>query len=97
MVVRTLAGCNEGGGGGPHLSALGPPKGLRTAAKDLRLDPDDLNSLDMRDFRHAATNDRARKSGHLSGLAYIGGHNDKNTSDLSGAWAVSSVGRAADF
>ncbi len=51
-------------------------KNLRTAAESLGLDPDDLESLDMRYFRHAATDDGARKSGHLSGLAYMAGHTE---------------------
>jgi len=97
LVVTTLADATKGVEVGPIFQRWDHRRALRTAAKDLGLDPDDLNSLDMRDFRHAATNDRTRKSGHLSGLAYIGGHNDKTTSDISGTWAVSSVGRAADF
>ena len=36
-------------------------------------------SLDMRDFRHASSDDGARKSGHLSGLAYMAGRTDKHT------------------
>ena len=64
---------------GPIFQRWDYRKPLRTAAKALGLDPDDLNSLDMRDFRHAATDDGARKSGHLSGLAYMAGHTDKHT------------------
>ena len=64
---------------GPIFQRWDYRKSLRTAAKTLGLDPDDLKSLDMRDFRHAATDDGARKSGHLSGLAYMAGHTDKHT------------------
>jgi hypothetical protein len=64
---------------GPIFQRWDYRKSLRTAAKSLGLDPDDLKSLDMRDFRHAATDDGARKSGHLSGLAYMAGHTDKHT------------------
>jgi len=64
---------------GPMFQRWDYRKSLRTAAKSLGLDPDDLKSLDMRDFRHAATDDGARKSGHLSGLAYMAGHTDEHT------------------
>jgi len=64
---------------GPIFPRWDYRKTLRTAAKTLGLDPDDLKSLDMRDLRHAATDDGARKSGHLSGLAYMAGHTDKHT------------------
>jgi integrase len=64
---------------GPVFQRWAYRKSLRTAAKALGLAPDDLKSLDMRDFRHAAIDHGARKSGHLSGLAYMAGHTNKHT------------------
>jgi hypothetical protein len=43
------------------------------------LRPESSEYMTGGDFRHAAADDGARKSGHLSGLAYIAGHTDKHT------------------
>ena len=58
-------------------------KALRgTAAKiadEIGLTPDDVRSLDARDFRHAATTDAAGKSNEIEGIAYTLGHKDLRT------------------
>jgi len=45
---------------------------LRRAARACKIEGAD--GLDLRDFRHAATTDMARKAGHLTGTSYTVGH-----------------------
>ena len=49
---------------------------LRQIADRIALSPDDVRSLDARDFRHAATTDAAGKSNEIEGIAYTLGHKD---------------------
>jgi hypothetical protein len=64
---------------GPIFKAWDYRKTLRKAADAIGLPPEDVKSLDMRDFRHAALSDGARKSGHLTGLSHMAGHKDQRT------------------
>jgi site-specific recombinase XerD len=52
---------------------------LRAAARSIGLE--DAHRLDLRDFRHAATTDGARKAGHLTGSSYIAGHRQVSTTN----------------
>jgi len=58
-------------------------KALRGTAAQIAdrigLTPDDVRSLDARDFRHAATTDAAGKSNEIEGIAYTLGHKDLRT------------------
>jgi integrase len=64
---------------GPIFKPWDYRKTLRKAAAAIGLPPADVKSLDMRDFRHAALTDGARKSGHLTGLSHMAGHTDQRT------------------
>ena len=70
---------------GPLFRLCSPPcpRSCRgTAAKiadEIGLTPDDVRSLDARDFRHAATTDAAGKSNEIEGIAYTLGHKDLRT------------------
>lgn len=57
---------------GPIFKAFNYRKSLRSAARSIGLEG--AEGLDLRDFRHAATSDAARASGHLLGTSYIAGH-----------------------
>jgi integrase len=66
---------------GPIFKPWDYRKTLRKAARAIGLPPDDVKGLDMRDFRHAALSDGARKSGHLTGLSHMAGHTDQRTTN----------------
>jgi integrase len=61
---------------GPIFKAFNYRKSLRAAARSIGLED---AGLDLRDFRHAATTDAARASGHLLGTSYIAGHVQQGT------------------
>jgi hypothetical protein len=64
---------------GPIFEAWDYRKTLRGAGRAIGLHPDDVASLDLRDFRHAASTDGADKSGDLTGLSYTAGWTNPNT------------------
>lgn len=50
-----------------------------TAATEIGLTDRQCNSLNARDFRHAATSDAAQKTRQLAGVSYLAGHRDQRT------------------
>jgi integrase len=54
-------------------------KALRAAARAVGIEG--AQGPDLRDFRHAAITDGARKSGHLTGSSYMAGHTNMRTTD----------------
>jgi hypothetical protein len=64
---------------GPIFKPWDYRKTLRAAGQTIGLHPDDVATLDLRDFRHAAATDAADKSGDLTGLSYTAGWTNPNT------------------
>jgi integrase len=62
---------------GPIFKAFNYRKSLRAAARSIGLE--DAAGLDLRDFRHAAVTDGARKAGHMTGVSYTAGHVQQGT------------------
>jgi len=60
---------------GPIFNPWDYRKTMAKAAKEVGLE----RPPDLRDFRHAATTDGARKGGQLTGVSYLAGHTDPST------------------